>query len=124
MPSAAALLLALAFAAQDAEAGEPPERSVTAIVYGDDPCPVAQDPEEIVVCARRPDSERYRIPKELRNAGDPLSETAWGARAETLDDAARSNLPGSCSTVGTYGQTGCRQQMLDAWYEERRGRRR
>lgn len=119
----AALLLAAAFASQ-AEAGEPPERTVAAIVYGDDPCPVAQDEEEIVVCARRPDSERYRIPKELRNAGDPLSETAWSARARTLDDAARSALPGSCSTVGTYGQSGCREQMLDGWYEERRDRRR
>ena len=121
---APALLLAAAALSQEAESGAPPERSVTAIVYGDDPCPVAKDEEEIVVCARRPDSERYRIPKELRSAGDPLSETAWGARADTLDDASRSTLPGSCSPVGTYGQSGCRQQMLDAWYEERRGRRR
>lgn len=123
MLSSAALLLALTLVLQDAQAGEPPERSVTAIVYGDDPCPEAKDEEEIVVCARRPDSERYRIPKELRNVGDPLSETAWGARAETLDDASRSNLPGSCTTVGTYGQTGCRRQQLDDWYEERRSRR-
>ena len=120
----AALFFAAATASQAGEAGEPPERAVTAIVYGDDPCPVASDPEEIVVCARRPDSERYRIPKELRNAGEPLSETSWGARAETLDDASRSTLPGSCSPVGTYGQSGCRQQMLDGWYDERRSRRR
>ena len=117
------LLLAVAFAAQPA-AGEPPARTSTAIVYGDEPCPEADDPEEVVVCARRPESDRYRIPKELRDEGKPPSETSWGSRVQMLEEAGRSQIPGSCSPVGSNGQTGCRQQMLDAWYEERGARRR
>jgi hypothetical protein len=116
------LLLAAASAASPA-AAEPPERTASVVVYGDDPCPRSSD-EEIVVCARKPETERYRIPKELRGKGDPPSETSWGSRSEALEDISRSNLPGSCSVVGSYGQTGCRQQMVDQWYRERRANRR
>ena len=42
-----------------------PERFSILVTYGDDACPEAQA-DEIVVCAQRPESERYRIPKELR----------------------------------------------------------
>src|SRR4028119_292566 len=87
-------------------AQEPPERTTTIVVYGGEACPKPSDEEEIVVCARRPERERYRIPKELRGKGDPLSETAWGSRNELLEEAARGNLPGRCSTVGSYGQSG------------------
>ena len=107
-----------------AAAAEPPERATTAIVYGDDPCPKAADPEEIVVCARRPEGDRYRVPKELRNVDDPPSETSWGARVDAAEEAGRALLPGSCNPIGSYGQTGCRQQMLDGWYRERAERRR
>lgn len=102
-------------------AAQPTER--TAIVYGNDPCPTGGE-SEIVVCARRPERERYRIPRELRGEGEPLSETSWGARTRTVDDAGREQLPGSCSTVGSYGQTGCRQRLLDQWYDERAEKRR
>jgi hypothetical protein len=100
----------------------PPERTTSIVVYGDDPCPKASE-EEIVVCARRPENDRYRIPKSLRNAGDPPSEVSWGARTELLEDAARTNLPGSCSVVGSYGQSGCQRQFVDQWYKDRRARR-
>ncbi|HZG09148.1 MAG TPA: hypothetical protein VEZ70_09235 [Allosphingosinicella sp.] len=100
----------------------PPERTTSIVVYGDDPCPKASE-EEIVVCARRPENDRYRIPKDLRNTGDPPSEVSWGARTELLEDAARTNLPGSCSVVGSYGQSGCQRQFVDQWYRDRRARR-
>jgi hypothetical protein len=117
-------LLAAAFAfATPALAQEPPKRATTALVYGEEACPKPTDEEEIVVCARRPERERYRIPKELRGEGDPLSETAWGSRNELLEEAARVNLPGSCSTVGSYGQSGCQRQFVDQWYKEMRGKR-
>jgi hypothetical protein len=114
----AAALCAFASAAL---AQEPPQRTTTK-VYGEEACPKAED-GEIVVCARRPERERYRIPKELRGRGDPLSETAWGSRNELLEEAARVNLPGSCSTVGSYGQSGCQRQFVDQWYKEMRGKR-
>lgn len=104
-------------------AQEPPERTTTAGVYGEEACPKPADEEEIVVCARRPERERYRIPKELRGKGKPLSEIAWGSRNELLEEAARVNLPGSCSTVGSYGQSGCQRQFVDQWYKEMRGKR-
>jgi hypothetical protein len=90
-------------------------------VYGSDPCPNVA-PDEIVVCARRPENERYRIPKELRHKGDRPSETSWASQFEGLDEGARDQRPNSCSTVGSYGQTGCYQQMLRQWYAERRAR--
>ncbi|WP_206185455.1 hypothetical protein [Sphingosinicella sp. CPCC 101087] len=103
-------------------AGQPPEREVSIIVYGDDPCPVAEDPEEIVVCARQPDEERYRIPEPLRR-GEELSERSWSNQAAELEDAQRDSRPNSCSVVGSFGQTGCTQQMLRQWHDERRNRR-
>ena len=123
---AAALLIfaAAAFAQEDVPGvqSEPPERTTAAVVYGTEACPKGED-GEIVICARRPEGERYRIPKELRGKGDPLSETAWGSRNELLEEAARVNLPGSCSTVGSYGQSGCQRQFVDQWYKDMRGKR-
>lgn len=101
----------------------PGDRTVTITVYGDDPCPDARSGGDIVVCARRPETERYRIPKELRGRNQPLSETSWGSQVAAMEDANRATMPGSCSPVGTYGQTGCRQQLLRDWYDQRRAAR-
>lgn len=100
-----------------------PVRERSLVVYGEDPCPQPADPEEIVVCARLPESERYRIPPRLRRGPDRI-ETSWGSRAETLEEAQRDTRPDGCSVVGTWGQTGCRQELLRRWAAERRMRRR
>ena len=102
--------------------GEAPAREESVIVYGDDPCPAAEDPEEIVVCARRPEDERYRIPAPLRHGPEPL-ERSWSNQAAELEDAQRDTRPNSCSVVGSFGQTGCTQQMIRNWHAERRARR-
>src|SRR5688572_1834645 len=50
------------------------------IIYGDDPCPQSTN-EEIIVCARLPENDRYRIPPNLRdNSEDPASQS-WANRA-------------------------------------------
>ncbi len=116
------VLLACLLLAAPASAQEPSQRTTTIVVYGNEACPTAAD-GEVVVCARRPEGDRYRIPKELRNEGAPPSEVAWGARTELLEEAGRSNLPGSCSVVGSNGQTGCQKQLVDQWYKDRRARR-
>jgi hypothetical protein len=121
LAAAGLLALALPAAAQDAEV-DLPDRTTTAVVYGEEACPKAEE-GEIVVCARRPEGDRYRIPKELRGKGDPPSETSWGSRNELLEEAARVNLPGSCSVVGSYGQSGCQRQFVDQWYKDMRGKR-
>lgn len=119
------LALAAALAADPAPAANgPPERESTMVVYGEDPCPQSTDAdgeEEIVVCARRPEEERYRIPAPLRQTAP--SEVAWGSRVDALEETARDGRPNSCSVVGSYGQTGCTQQMVRQWYAERRLRR-
>ncbi|MDQ8756736.1 hypothetical protein RCO27_10900 [Sphingosinicella sp. LHD-64] len=116
----AALLATSPALAQRVETGSPPERESTLVVYGDDPCPQSSE-EEIVICARRPEEERYRIPAPLRQT-EP-TEVAWGARVEDLENASRVGRPNSCSVVGVYGQGGCTQQMIRDWYAERRSRR-
>ena len=122
--SIAALLCSLATAAPAAEPEPIPQRTINLVVYGKDECPKS-DGDEIVVCARKPESERYRIPKSLRDEGRQPSEISWGSRVEDLEAASRPSMPGSCSTVGSYGQSGCFQQMMQRWLAERRasGRR-
>ena len=99
--------------------GSPPEKVRSLLVYGNDPCPRSTN-DEIVVCARVPESERYRVPKRLRNQRrhDPAS-TAWGTRVQALEYVTRTGRPNSCSPVGTFGQSGCTQQFLSQWRAER-----
>ena len=85
------------------------ERVNRVIVYGNDPCPQGSN-GEIVVCARRPNNDRYRIPEELRGEGQPESES-WAARAESLETVGDTGIQ-SCSTVGPGGFTGCWAEMM------------
>ena len=115
------LLLPLFLLAGAGKAQPQPQAHVT--VYGEDPCPPSTG-DEIVVCARQPEEERYRIPPAFRDRRDRLSEEAWGARAEQLEEASRPERPNSCSVVGSGGMTGCAAEWTRQWYNERRARRR
>ena len=115
-----ALLAAAPAAAQGPAASPAAEPKIsTMIVYGDDPCPPSTD-DTIVVCARKPDKERYRIPEALR--GDPNDPTnqAWATRATALEYAGRSGI-GSCSPVGPGGASGCFNQIVREARAERSG---
>lgn len=81
-------------------------RRRTVVVYGDDPCPVAQSPDEIVVCARRPEEERYRL-KTVEPVPGERIEQGGANRVLGLDDVRVAGGTGSCSTVGPGGVTGC-----------------
>lgn len=117
--SLAALAAAVALLPAPAEA-QPQERIRRLVVYGSDPCPRSASGEEIVVCARRPETERYRIPKELRDAqpDDDPESTSWAARAEALEYVGRSGIQ-SCSPVGPGGASGCWNELVRAWRKER-----
>ena len=120
-----AAALALLVAAGPGLAADPEpilQRTEHVVVYGNDACPKPADEEEIVVCARRPENERYRIPRSLRNQ-EPTGDVSWKSRTEELEEASRHTMPGSCSVVGTYGQSGCFQQMMNQWFRERRAAR-
>ncbi|WP_156679764.1 hypothetical protein [Sphingomonas profundi] len=97
----------------------PPARTTSLIVYGEDPCPKG-DGDEIVVCAREPESERYRIPKKLRDRkAEETGARSWTDRVAGVEEASRPSRPNSCSAVGAGGQSGCTQAMLRQWFAER-----
>ena len=86
-------------------------------VFGDDPCPQSTA-DEIVVCERRDENDRYRIPEALRGSSDPANE-AWASRVRAYE-AVGDFGPLSCSPVGAGGELGCTAQMIAAAYEEKR----
>lgn len=88
------------------------------IVYGSDPCPASTD-EEITVCARLPEDDRYRIPPNLRENPNAPANQAWANRAYELAYVGRSGTD-SCSTAGAGGFTGCFAQILNQARAERR----
>src|SRR5262245_39346090 len=100
-------------------AADPPEKVSALIVYGTDPCPRSSG-DEIVVCARQPESERFRVPKRFRKPRKrDVPSTAWGARVQALEYVSRFGRPNSCSPVGSFGQTGCMNQFMSQWRAER-----
>lgn len=87
------------------------------IVYGTDPCPRSTD-DEIVVCARKPEAERYRIPERLRQGGSLQSRQSWAARARSFETVGATGT-NSCSPVGPGGFTGCLNQLTKQAFQER-----
>lgn len=85
-------------------------------IYGDDACPQSED-DTITVCARYPESERYRIPRDLRESESPENES-WTHRAQSLETVGRFG-PMSCSPAGAGGDLGCTVEMIEAAYRER-----
>jgi hypothetical protein len=104
---AAAALGAIPSSAQPVEDQRRQVRQV--IVYGNDPCP--RDTSEIVVCARRPESERYRLPPEAQ-APNPADTRSALERQQDIREATDTGTD-SCSTVGPGGHTGCLQQRIN-----------
>jgi hypothetical protein len=81
------------------------------IVYGNDPCPRSTE-SEVVVCARKPESERYRIPERYRNSGPLQTRQSWAQKAKSFEYVGQTGIQ-SCSAVGPGGYTGCLQNMID-----------
>lgn len=87
------------------------------VVYGNDPCPQSSD-EEIVVCPHLPESERYRIPPNLRDNPNAAANQSWANRATELSYVGRTGTD-SCSTTGPGGFTGCMEQIITQARRER-----
>jgi hypothetical protein len=112
---------AFAAPAQQRQAAAPAEgqrRVSQLIVYGDDPCP-ASTADVIVVCARRGEDDRYRIPEPLRGNSEVSGNQSWAANARALEYVGRTGIQ-SCSTVGPGGFTGCWAEMMRQAREDRR----
>ena len=103
----ASLVAGLALPAAPASA----QRSSEIIVYGTDPCPRSTD-DDIVVCARRPEAERFRIPEVLRENGTLQQRQSWTRQAEALSTVGAVGT-GSCTAVGPGGALGCAQQEIN-----------
>ena len=110
--SLASLLAASPLSAQDS--GGDKVRMV--IVYGDDAPPAPQG-DEIVVVARMPEADRFRIPEGLRYSENPANQ-AWIDRVERLEFVGASGTL-SCTAVGPGGSTGCTQEMIRNAYADR-----
>lgn len=108
-------IVATGFAATPAAAQERPIARI--VVFGDDPCPRSTD-DEIVVCARKDENERYRIPEALRDNSERQANQSWAARARYLETVNQTGLR-QCSPIGPGGFTGCLQQMIEANPESR-----
>lgn len=114
-----ALLAAAPAAAQDETVADDNSDDVNmVIIYGDDECPRSQG-GEIVVCSRFDESERYRIPENLRESSDPANQ-AWTQRAKSFETVGNFGAM-SCTPTGYSGWSGCTEQLIQAAYAERRG---
>jgi hypothetical protein len=116
----AAALFAGAFTTAPAAAApvKPGEEKVNQlIVYGNDPCKKSTE-EEIVICVRKSERERYRIPERLRDDPNDRNNQSWANNAQALEYVGRSGI-GSCSTAGPGGWTGCFSDMVRAARAER-----
>lgn len=87
------------------------------IVYGDDLCPQSTE-NEIVVCARKDEGERYRIPQTLRDNPNAPGNEAWSQRVKSYEYVGASGT-NSCSPTGLGGTTGCTQTLLRQAYAEK-----
>ena len=113
-----ALMLATPCYAQEADGPAAPDEKINQlIVYGDDVCPESKG-DEIVVCARMNEADRYRIPTSLRNDPNSLRNQAWSERVMAYEYVAASGTM-SCSPSGAGGFTGCGLGEINEAYAER-----
>ena len=107
-----ALATSASAASRDGRRNSPPPRKIIQVdVFGSDPCPKGVG-DEIVVCARLPEAERFRIPAPLRHGKLERPDQSWVTRARDIDETSRPGRPDSCSPVGSGGQTGCFQKFM------------
>jgi len=92
------------------------ERVNQLIVYGDDPCPPSSG-DQITVCARKDEGERFRIPEALRESRSPQNE-AWNTRVIAYETVGKTGAL-SCSPAGAGGWTGCVSQMIETAVAQR-----
>ena len=111
---ALALCIAPAFAQEEG----PSEKVNAVIVYGQDECPKPVG-DEITICARKEEKERYRIPQGLRETPSATSES-WNSRVMAYERVGKTGTM-SCTPTGPGGWTGCSQKLIDAAYAEKKG---
>ena len=109
----AATLFASPAAAQD-KAGD---KVNMVIAYSEDECPEQTSADEIVVCQILVESERFRIPSNLRASDSPQNRS----RVREVEKLKYIGDFGafSCSPAGAGGFTGCNQKFIESAYQEK-----
>lgn len=115
---AVSLPLAALLAPFPAMAQEAGEKVNQLIVYGDDPCPPSTG-DQITVCARKGEAERFRIPEPLRGSPEATRNEPWTDRVEAYETVGDTGIA-SCSPVGPGGATGCLSRLIDTAFAQRR----
>lgn len=87
------------------------------IIYGDDKCPESTG-DEIVVCARMDEADRFRIPSSLRGDPNDPRNQAVSERIKAYEYVGASGTM-SCSPSGAGGFTGCGLKEIDKAYAEK-----
>ncbi|GGB59192.1 hypothetical protein [Blastomonas aquatica] len=108
---AALLLVGTAFAAPASAQNAAGDKVVQKIVYGNEACEPSNDPNEIVVCMRMDEQERFRIPEKLRSDPNAIANTSWTERVRSMETVGNFGTD-SCSPVGAGGFTGCTQSLV------------
>ena len=115
---ALALSLCLSAAPRAALAQDTGEKVNQLIIYGNDPCPPSTG-DQITVCARKAEGDRYRIPEDLRDNPNSAVNRTWTDRVKAYETVGAFGT-NSCSPAGAGGSTGCLTRLIDAAYAERR----
>lgn len=116
--TAVAVMLSVPLSAQDAPTAKPGDEKINQlIIYGDDKCPESNG-EEIVVCARMDEADRYRIPSSLRTDPNDSRNQATSERIKSYEYVAASGTM-SCSPSGAGGFTGCGLAEINKAYAEK-----
>jgi hypothetical protein len=92
------------------------------LIYGKDKCPTNENGDEIVVCRRLDESERFRIPQDLREGEVKPQNESWAVRQKDALTTGATGI-GSCSPVGPGGGTGCFAQQAAQSRAENRKRK-
>ena len=111
-------MLSVQASAQDAPAAKPGDEKINQlIIYGNDKCPESVG-DEIVVCARMGEADRYRIPTNLRGDPNDPRNQAMSERIKSYEYVAASGTM-SCSPSGAGGFTGCGLAEINKSYAEK-----
>ena len=94
------------------------ERVNMVIIYGDDKCPESAG-NEITVCARKAEQERYRIPAPFRDTPKGPENEAWNQRVIAYETVGGTGAQ-SCSAAGGGGWTGCASKFIHDSYAEKK----
>jgi hypothetical protein len=102
--------------AQDDAAQAPEPKVNQLIIFGDDKCPESTG-DEITVCARLDENERYRIPPSLRSIEGPQNQS-WASKVRSFETVGDFG-PLSCTPVGAGGELGCTAKWIETQYAEK-----